>query len=255
MSSGDWEKSVKRRVLEHLTDHADEVFSAKILALQIKANYENVKKALSRMYKEGLINRLPGGFYQCQADLTKIRAQEIPPLEVHGIKIELDIDIFKCPFVPAGLLSGTFNQVKNHRVVYKLDFRKRAVTISHCSNGLIEIFVKGKPALSYDEFLAFTDWLDGLFTGAGWGFWGNFPRIKQLGINRDYIKVRLGKVKDLSLQYFKNCWVQIYDKKGQTRIEDHSALDIGLPEALKIIQQLQDPIKYKPDMTKRDGYA
>jgi len=241
----------KGRVLAFFRDSPGDQFSPKIVAKYLRAKHSSVKRICLRLHRRGFLKRDLRGWYQFRADLDRLRETEEPPAGVHGIKIEVRIP--DCPFVPGGWISGTTCKSSNHkppRLVYGLTFGKAWVTVTQHESGLFEIWTKA--SFSLDEFLMYLTWLEGVFLGAGYPFWQYVPLLKQIGLQRDYGQVQLKGIQNVQVQYARDLFIGTYKKKAhQTRIEAHCWEEMGLLEAVRVLDQLRD--RPAPKVKEFDG--
>ncbi|MBN1540326.1 MAG: hypothetical protein JW939_09300 [Candidatus Thermoplasmatota archaeon] len=247
----------RERVIKFLEATAPEEFTPKEIAVRCAINPNSVKKIVSRLFKEGKIEKSFHGTYRGKITIEKMIAMERASIKIHGIKIEFTPVVVKREngrIVTEGgeglSLCHRFNDTNlayqdNTQIVYIEEFLGRKVTVQLMRN-IVGIFMDNSESpLDYQEFKAFRYWIEGRFGNA---FMLGNPVLRQVGLNKDYSELRLDGISSIKLQKWENAWAQIYQKAEDVlRREVHLVpKNLSLDEAIKMLQDQAEMVEHTP---------
>jgi len=261
------DESLSNKILSILLSQMDCQFNASTIDRMLyggddykkdKKRVSKIRVELSRLVKRKKIVRHKRGFYGAKVTPETLHFLENPPTTLHGIKIECESAIMQQKRIQ-GISAGDYtNEVKNWlkamafeestnkrfgKVLY-WDSRRIRLTV-HLS-GLIEIFINSsKTPLTYPEFVRLLDYLSGVLDPLT-PFDRREAKLVQVGVAKDYKKLRLEGVSSVKLQKFLRDWSQIYYKEDirATRIEHHMTVKMPLDEALNTLELLTSPATF-----------
>jgi hypothetical protein len=189
------------------------------------------------------------GYFQAKPTANVIAKIESPETLLHGIKIEAKriLGISAEHNIEAWLETKWFKPVCNdagtflQRWTRSVYWEERYATFTVHETTFTEIFLNCsiKP-LSYPEFVGFCKFLDGFFEP--FHFDRSDMYMVQVGVGKDYNELELDGLKSVRLHKFANDWAAIYQKEdGRVRFEHHLKLNLGLDDALNLLDILTTP--------------
>lgn len=231
-----------------------------------KKRVAKIRTTLNRLHKKGDIKKASRGFYQAKLIPKTLKILENPPVELHGIKLEMEI--FKnnkngIPGIPSQnnnfgswLSANNFECTTNKRFTCVKYFESRRVTVTVHESGFCEIYIRAsRNPLVVNDFMRLLDWLNGFFEPVT-PFRKRNVSLVQIGVARDFESLQMEDVKSISLRKFVNDWVQIYykDEIGKVRFEHHLTFkrpELSLEEAVNILKLLT----FSPDVQGNNGFS
>ena len=261
------ETVLSNKILSILLEHVDCQFNATTLDRMLyegkdykkdKKRINSIRVTLTRLVKRGSIIRHKRGFYGAKVKPETLKFLENPPTTLHGIKLEcMSSRILqkRIQGISAGIYTNElldwfkamdFEESTNNRFGKSLWWDGRRVRITVHQKGLIEIFINSsKNPLVYPDFKRLLDFLSGYLEPLT-PFDRRDVRLVQVGVGKDYKKLRLEGVSSVKLQKFLKDWSQIYYKEdiGATRIEHHLTVSMPLDEALNTLELLTSPVSF-----------
>lgn len=259
--------TLAERILSLLNDNPRMQYNAKAIdrAFQGKNYTPNKKRIakirteLNRLHKNKEIKKPSRGFYQAKLVPKTLRILEDPPVELHGIKLEMEIlknnknSIGGIPShsnnLDNWLLANNFERTTNKRFTCVKYFENRRITVTVHESGFCEIYIRAsRNPLVVNDFMRLLDWLNGFFEPVT-PFRKRNVSLVQIGVARDFESLQMEDVKSISLRKFVNDWVQIYYKKelGKVRFEHHLTFkrpELSLEEAVNSLKLLT----FSPDV-------
>jgi hypothetical protein len=252
----------QERVAKFLMNTAPEEFTPKEISVRCNVKKSSITKIVSRLLKNGKIEKSFRGLYRGKITVEKMLAIERTEIKLHGVKIEFFPVIVKrdekgqiVTERGEGLsLCHLFSDLDlsyqdNTQMVYHVEILSRSVTIQLMRDH-VGIFCKcSSNPFSYLEFKSFRSWLEGKFGNA---FILGKPVLVQVGLNKDYKELRLDGVSSIKLQLWENAWQQIYQKgEDVLRREVHLSLKpkLGLDEAIDLLSDQAKRIGKPPLLT------
>jgi len=255
-------------VYEILIKDLPHLHNAFSIAHRIKKLYNTdvpqsqIKVAFTRLLKKNRIEKPDRGFYRAKVTPDILHLIEQPPVELHGIKLELNY-AKKFQNTIDGITSKSFTDelllwfkvngfvestnFRWGRVVFWEDHRIR-VTVH--LGGLIEIFVNAsKCPLGFRDMCRLLDFLEG-FLSRIVVFNHSKIRVVQVGVSKDFRSLRLDGVSCITLHKYLNDWARVYYKedRGVVRFEHHLTSNLSLKEALDTLEVLTSPpVRYGID--------
>ena len=227
-------------LLNFLRETAPGEYNPKTLSKALGIPYSNTRTYLTRLCKKGKIKRPYRGFYRATIDEKLIQKLGNPPIQFHGIKIEATLQKAIdgiTPEIISKLLTLGFEEKTNNRYCTRIYFKGRPVTLTIHGKGFVEIFIKSsdKP-LSAQEFEGVINFLNGFMHSIS-------PlanrKLVQIGMNRDFMDVRLDGLKSGSLKVASNALARVYEHKSNgLRTEMHLETCIGVDEAIEILLKM-----------------
>lgn len=234
-------------IQDYLRSISPHAVNGKEVARRLNLNYNTARSYLARLSNEGEIKKTHRGLYRAVLDVDSLRrasAAEDVDIRLHGLKLEGRL----CIKDPGGYFADADTFRPPGKTVFDDDFREtfqsvfegRSMTITihraGKSKGLVEIFLKTtKIPMSVLEFLRWEAYLHGVFPLLEQMDF----RVRQIGLNCDYKRLRLDGVTSIKLQTFKNAWFQVYNHaEDMLRVEGHLITEISLSEALEILSTL-----------------
>lgn len=261
--------STTKKVLNFLRKHVPHSFNAQTICRCLYGNKSKdkinaVKVALHRLWKKKRIKRISRGFYQAKIDLSLLHQIENPPTTLHGIMLECkttkqlqkridgdgDIPIKQYTDEMLNLFSALdFQPITNHAYRRTLRYDKgRRITATVHLKGIVDVHIGcSENPLTFHDFLEVLAYLEGFLERLVPFSDREVVKVKQIGVGKDYKRLRLDGGKSVSLKNFKNAFAQIYYKEslGVTRFEHHLTTDMSLDEALRSLSILTDPRNIK----------
>jgi hypothetical protein len=224
-----------------------------------KKRIAKIRTELNRLHKNKEIKKPSRGFYQAKLVPKTLRILEDPPVELHGIKLEMEIlknnknSIGGIPShsnnLDNWLLANNFERTTNKRFTCVKYFENRRITVTVHESGFCEIYIRAsRNPLVVNDFMRLLDWLNGFFEPVT-PFRKRNVSLVQIGVARDFESLQMEDVKSISLRKFVNDWVQIYYKKelGKVRFEHHLTFkrpSLSLEEAVNSLKLLT----FSPDV-------
>lgn len=233
-----------------------------------------IKTILCRLTKQELITRIDRGCYQANIDISLLHRLESPPSLLHGIVLECKTtkQLQKCiDGIPAKVFTDEalrlltalgFIQSTNYRYNRIIWYEGRRITITVHLMGKIDVSIRSSDnPLGYLDFLKMLDFLNGFLEQLAPFSNKKVVDVLEMGIAKDFRKLRLEGVKCVTLKAFSNAWARIYWHKDlkMTRFEHHLVPRMTLDDALKSLSILTNPINYrcesKPDDPENPSYG
>ena len=252
----DRKKSIKQLILQYINDKYPDLVTVKELKIMLRRKYkisistDDIYVYVSRLYKprkgEPQIRKAGRGLYQANTKLENLYKLEEPPVELHGIKIECQIDkshLQNGMQIITFLQLQNFKQTTNGRWTGTEVFDGRKVTFTfHVENkrmGFIEIWINASnnplDVMAFDKMI--TTIFDGYLRPLGVI---TDRRVVQSDVARDFMRLRLDGVQCIRLRSFLNGWLKVYyhHKRHATRFEVRLTSNISLDEAIKTLFEL-----------------
>lgn len=230
-------------LLSLLQSIAPEEITPKLAAFQLGVSLEAVRKQLQRLFHRGKIIRSSYGWYRATHTMGSLLRLEDPEIRLHGLKLEGTVPKGEGASALMSIITQNAKPSSGNRLKTDWTWEGRSINIQVSKSGKLEISMKSSEnPLDYVDFEKFISWMDGRFEN-------RLHLLKlhlvQIGINRDFTKVRLNGVQTIFLGQFRNAWGQIYYKRklGVTRVELHIQPNLGLADALNILQGMEHPCK------------
>lgn len=260
--------TLAERILSLLNDNPRMQYNAKAIDRTFsgkdytpnKKRIAKIRTELNRLHKKGDIKKPSRGFYQAKLVPKTLKILENPPVELHGIKLEMELlqnNKNGIPGIPSRsnnnfsswLSANSFERTTNKRFTCVKFFENRRVTITVHESGFCEIYIRAsRNPLVVNDFMRLCDWLNGFFEPVT-PFRKRNVSLVQVGVARDFESLQMEDVKSVSLRKFVNDWVQIYYKKelGKVRFEHHLTFkrpELSLEEAVNSLKLLT----FSPDI-------
>ena len=237
--------SAEGRILKFL-ETKNEAQNVYTIAHAINRSYGYTRHVISKMAKEGQVIRIRRGWYvHKDAAFLKDTIFTMRPLKLHGLKI-ITKRMQGLPFITiTDIVKGANVDLHRHRInhaiIYNEIWRDRLITVTyHPEHTLIIDLRSSENPLSFNDFDAFTGWLEGRFPSIPLGRW----KVLQAGFNWDIIGMRLDGVESITMNILKDVWYRLYNKgRDILRVEVHTNINIGLPEALKALEGALDNLE------------
>lgn len=260
--------SVSQKLLRFLQKNLPYSYNAKTLFRSFKGDIpqSTIKTELYRLLKSNKVVKESRGFYRAKVSPELLHIIEKPPTLLHGICL-----VCECPkeklqkWGQGGMQQGyteeqlswfksnnflpyyNYNKKgdKKYFVGYirTLHHLERRITVTIYQNGKIAIYINStKHPLSYPEFVKLLEFLNGYLHD-----WMPFSSknvvLSEIGLAKDYKRLRLEGVSSVSLSSFKNAWSRVYYKEdiGATRFEYHINTNLVLSDALQVLESLNYP--------------
>jgi len=237
--------SLEAKILYHFEFHRGELLTPGKIALDLHLNPDSVRKALTRLYRQGKIVRKRYGHYstpKTAEELDHTYVDQDPELfygdlYIHGLKLEyrgpLCLTFYTQPYL-AHTAVNTRRHRRNRSITSNEEWQDRAISIT-TNKTLLEIFLRcSSSPLSFDAFREYTQYIQ-----------GRFPTIKpcewavvqhDFGI-ADTPLLSLQGIERTSLHVFKNLWLTMYNNAGKFRLEGNFVhKSLSLPDCLQAYQ-------------------
>ena len=249
-----------RIILSFLREHWPEEFTPKVIAHRTGLPHGTVKRALRELLEMNMILQPYRGFYAAKSEAP---VAHLPPLQVHGVKLEVDLDSRYIDlnrggaslFINPWILKGP-RRASGGRRLYTATFTylNKTYTIKVLVSGRrLELFLNSSHApLDLPGWLAFTSWLRAAFPGVPYERW----RLVNVGFNRDYFGIDLKGLRDVSITAFDGFVLRIYEKaQGWVRQEVHVAGNWTLDDVVRVLRAELPEILKIPKEGGDMGYA
>jgi len=258
-------QSVNQMVYEILIKDLPHQHNKFSMAYRIKKLYDKdipqnqIKVAFTRLLKKNRIERTGRGFYRVKVTPDILYLVERPPVELHGIKLELCF-VKKFQNTIDGITSKSFTddmllwfrvngfcESTNYRWGRVVFWEDRRIRVTVHLNGLIEIFINASSRpLDLKNMYRCLDFLEGFLSRICVFDYAKIS-VVQVGMAKDFRSLRLDGVRCITLHKYLNDWTRVYYKEdiGAVRFEHHSNFDdrcvLHLDEALNTLEVLTSP--------------
>lgn len=245
-------------ILHFLKNNPRYSYNTMTLYRKLKAKYpkNTIRSELRRLCEKKHIIRIQHGFYKINISPDIMNFLEQPPTLLHGIMVSMDSIRFRklqnsIHGIPAEcciwdeLESCNFELRGNNKYIKKFfyeDDSDRLVTNTvHCSTGRIDVYLNcTNHPVNYFEFRDIYS-----FNKANINCLRPFvnERIVELGMNKDFVSIRMEGVSALSLRVFRDHWFRIYNKErlGVLRVEQHIKTDVSVDTFFSMFERMFIP--------------
>jgi len=250
--------NIKQGVLEYLKEIYPNTSSAGIIAMEMGIKANTASKSLRRLYKAGLIEKVPRvvGHYRAKLDIEYIHRVEVPNVKLHNLTMVFEV-MSKCPrkggSPPTLYTQGDIVEKwrgKADTEYFTINHKMYKVVIQYFDNNVTVHLNASKYQIDQMEFQAYYIWLYGLLKGKGVNMDIVEDKIVKIEFAKDYelvtITPKMMEIHDL----IDKAWLRIYRKyRNLTRFE------LGLTwEGEKKIYELFHEFGYKiPDVKQKPG--
>lgn len=225
-------------MLTYLFENSPNEFNAPTISKETGIKQHTVNMALSRLFKQGQVERETRGFYRYREPETEKPANlDDEPIGFHGIHMRAHLSKLEgwSPFLSNSITGEeTYWLHEGNKRVFEASWRQRRIRVEASPKTLEARVACSDHPLSIPEFDAYISFLEGLFYPDFYSYAWEFPSI---GVNVDRTGFWIEGCNSISMKDARGYIARWYNKKGiGTRQEVHMFSNLGLDEVIGFLR-------------------